>query len=195
MRFSSQHRVLEFLQNFSFMLWEVPTLLMLGKSGVTAKDMIIPVLNPLVGFQSITAPEMTANAEEINVGNQNYPYKYITNWAYGAITLTRGCTISRVDFSSWVYAYQKGYEIRRNFVLVHFTRSKLFQSVVPPISLFTVPARTWFLEGCQPIRYKAASDFDAHSSDVSIEELDIDPLKITDFGAAGINTIKSLIPG
>ena len=41
-----------------------------------------------------------------------------------------------------------------------------------------VPARVWFLQGCLPVRYKPASDFDAGSSEVLLEELE---LKLTAF--------------
>jgi phage tail-like protein len=38
-----------------------------------------------------------------------------------------------------------------------------------------VPARAWVLHGCLPVRYKAGSDFDAKSGEVSIAELDLKP--------------------
>jgi hypothetical protein len=36
-----------------------------------------------------------------------------------------------------------------------------------------VPARAFLLQGCVPTRYKTGSDFDANSSDISIQELEI----------------------
>ncbi len=36
-----------------------------------------------------------------------------------------------------------------------------------------LPARAWILKGCIPIRYKAGSDFDGASAEVSIMELDV----------------------
>jgi phage tail-like protein len=42
---------------------------------------------------------------------------------------------------------------------------------------FTVrmPAKAWILHDCLPVRYKAGGDFDASASDISIQELEIQP--------------------
>ena len=46
-----------------------------------------------------------------------------------------------------------------------------------PISFgsLQIPGKAWMLYGCIPTRYKGASDFDAMSSDVSVQELEIQP--------------------
>jgi hypothetical protein len=36
-----------------------------------------------------------------------------------------------------------------------------------------LPAKAWLLHGCLPARYKAGSDFDAGSSAVSLQQLEI----------------------
>jgi hypothetical protein len=36
-----------------------------------------------------------------------------------------------------------------------------------------LPAKAWMLYGCMPSRYKAGSDFDASSSEISIMELEL----------------------
>jgi phage tail-like protein len=41
-----------------------------------------------------------------------------------------------------------------------------------------IPARAWLLKGCLPTRYKAGTDFDATSGQVSIMELDVAPESI-----------------
>lgn len=38
-----------------------------------------------------------------------------------------------------------------------------------------IPARAWFLHGCIPINYTAASNFDAQSAEPSIQELEVQP--------------------
>lgn len=43
-----------------------------------------------------------------------------------------------------------------------------------------VPARVFLLKDCVPIRYKSGSDFDASSSEVSIQELEIQPQSWTE---------------
>lgn len=44
-----------------------------------------------------------------------------------------------------------------------------------------VPARGWILHNCLPVRYRAASDFDATSGQVSLMELEVQPEYIEEF--------------
>lgn len=44
-----------------------------------------------------------------------------------------------------------------------------------------VPAKAWLLGECIPTRYKVGTDFDASSSDVSIQELDIEPETLEEY--------------
>jgi hypothetical protein len=48
-----------------------------------------------------------------------------------------------------------------------------------------VPAKAWLLKGCIPVRYKVAGDFDATSSEVSIQELDIECENVDEVSLAG----------
>ena len=56
-----------------------------------------------------------------------------------------------------------------------------------PISLgpfqfaMRIPARAWVLNNCLPVRYRAASDFDANSAQVSLMELEVQPESIEEF--------------
>jgi len=52
-----------------------------------------------------------------------------------------------------------------------------------------IPGRCWSLRDCVPIRYKAGSDFDASSSDISIVELEIQPEHIEEV------TVSTVAPG
>lgn len=52
-----------------------------------------------------------------------------------------------------------------------------------------IPGRCWALHDCVPTRYKAAADFDATSSAVSIQELEIQPEHIVEI------TVSTLAPG
>jgi hypothetical protein len=46
-------------------------------------------------------------------------------------------------------------------------------SPLPLGTAVRLPARAWLLQGCLPTRYKAGTDFDATSADVSIMELEL----------------------
>lgn len=187
MRISSKERALEFLQNYSFHMFELPKIF---GSDITITDRI-PVLSPVAGFNSITAPEISANVEEIIRGNRQSPYKYISGWTYGPITLTQGSAITRDDFAPWVKNVMDGRALRRSFLLVHFTRKVIgdFPDIYKFARLFTAPAKAWLLADCYPIRFKAGSDFDAMSGDVSIQELEIDPLEIRAYGLGLLRTL------
>lgn len=47
-----------------------------------------------------------------------------------------------------------------------------------------LPAKAWILHDCIPIRYKAGSDFDARSGEVSIAELEFQPEMIEELSLA-----------
>ncbi len=49
-----------------------------------------------------------------------------------------------------------------------------FGALSPQDLAVRIPAKAWLLKGCIPMRYKAASDFDATSSQISMQELEID---------------------
>ena len=48
-----------------------------------------------------------------------------------------------------------------------------------------LPARAWLLHDCLPVRYKSASDFDATSGDISMQELEVQPEYIEEFSLGG----------
>jgi phage tail-like protein len=52
-----------------------------------------------------------------------------------------------------------------------------------------IPARAWYLWGCVPTRYKASSDFEGESADVSIMELDMQVDMIEEI------SLSSSVPG
>jgi phage tail-like protein len=56
-----------------------------------------------------------------------------------------------------------------------------WQGVGPFEFASRLPARGWMLYGCVPTNYRAASDFEANSGDISIVELEIQPEHIEEF--------------
>jgi len=44
-----------------------------------------------------------------------------------------------------------------------------------------IPARSWLLHNCLPVRYRAGSDFDASSGEISLMELEVQPEYIEEF--------------
>lgn len=64
-------------------------------------------------------------------------------------------------------------------------------SPLPVGTAVRLPARAWLLQGCLPQRYKAGTDFDATSSDVSIMELELAVESVQEYalGAIGVPVI------
>lgn len=174
----ARSRLEDFLQSHRFWLMDVvPSLtwpfLVLGA--------------PFLGFQSITAPEYTADVDEIKQVNSMFKRHAYSGGSVGPITLTRGVRGFDDTMWSWMHRAIKGMEAtNRHLLLIHYA------NVIDPsyIEEFGngawegkpfLPAKAWLLWDCLPVRYKAASDFDAMSGAVSVAELDIQPWAMTEF--------------
>lgn len=148
-----------------------------------------PVLLPIFGFSSVTAPELTLEHKEIKEGNYEYPRKVFQSASVNTVSCARGSQLQDSDFWTWADNYVKGNRSKKNLMLIQFTdigdpnigvngSNFLGQQVVtnfPSIIEYgtTFPGRAWILRNCSPGRYKTGSDFDASQSAVSIQELDI----------------------
>lgn len=228
----------DLLQQHCFMLYEA----------APVDPLALPMLTPLFGFSSVTAPEIQTEVEEISEANWYFKKKVIKGASASNITLERGITFYDSDFWRWMIASLTGdlsrarFDLplpvpasidiggvtpRRSLLLVHFmTRlpgrlpdgsdiliqsgleasaaalgssteagGNSAQAAAAGLGLgaarglafsalgkllgsafeFAVrlPAKAWLLHGCIPVRYKAATDFDAKSSEVSIQQLEL----------------------
>lgn len=104
-------RVLDYMQNYPFWLLDVtPT-----------TDPPFFVFLPILGFQSITAPEMTAELHEITPGNSHFKEHKILRGAVNPITLSRGAQFWDADYWRWIHNAVIGENnIRRDLMLVHY---------------------------------------------------------------------------
>lgn len=148
--------------------------------------------SPLMGFQSITAPEYTAEAEEIKQLNSMYKRHAYSGGSVGPITLTRGVRGYDDTMWQWMYRAIKGMEsTNRHLLLIQYANIDAanigpFDLDVPDLPtnaweyVSFVPAKAWMLWDSIPVRYKGASDFDAMSGEVSVAELDIQPWAMTE---------------
>jgi phage tail-like protein len=187
----ARSRVLDMMQAFPFWLFDV--------SGVDG-NVLFSVLDPALGFSSITAPEITIETRDVQPGNWEFKHRIVKTADVGAVTLARGARFYDSDFYNWITNAIVGRQpLRRNLALVHFMsfrpQSQLtganmsFPDVGFIQSGLRVPGRAWMLYNCIPTRYKAGSDFDAAASEVSIQELEIQPEHISEL------TLATLSPG
>jgi hypothetical protein len=68
----------------------------------------LPILTPLFGFSSITAPEITADVMDVVEGNWYFNKKVLKRFNVGNITLQRGVTWFDSDFWKWMIAAVTG---------------------------------------------------------------------------------------
>ena len=191
----------------------------------------LPIFTPLLGFASISSPELTLDVEEIDEANTLFRRKVVKRGSVNTLMMTRAASWYEADFFTWISAALQGFTggrfggtvggiggvtPRRDLLLIQFlSRSPLPKEVaaVATGALATatvfganaggsaggavvnlaaqaavgallvklgpaevaprIPGRAWMLYDALPVRYKAGSDFDATSSAVSIQELDI----------------------
>lgn len=182
----ARSRIADFMQSHRFWLFDVvpsaaPPFYVLG--------------SPFFGFQSITAPEYTAEVEEIKQLNSMFKRYSYTGGAVSPITMVRGVRGYDDTMWDWMKRAIVGLEVtNRHLLLLHFTSINVLagatagwdQSLVEGIELpvefgLFLPGKAWLLWNCIPLRYKGASDFDANSAEVSLSELEVQPSAISEF--------------
>lgn len=152
---------------------------------------------PIMGFQSITMPEVTLEVDEIKQVNSMYKKYLYSGGSVGAITLMRGCRVYDDTFWQWINRAVRGIDMNpRNLLLIQFTNINVAEYAGGNIDLPVViqaweiaqflPGRAWLLWDCIPTRYKAGFDLDAASGEVSIMELDLQPHAVTEFALLSV---------
>jgi hypothetical protein len=68
----------------------------------------LPIFNPLLGFSSITSPDIELKTETVEDGTWSFDRKVVVGAAVGNITLSRGCLFYDADFYNWLRAAQYG---------------------------------------------------------------------------------------
>lgn len=188
-------RLLDKMQAYPFWVFDA--------SGV-AGNVLFSIFDPVLGFASCTAPEISAETREIKPGNWEYKHHVFQSAAVAPVTFGRGVNYFDSDFFNWITNTIRGIQpVRRNLVIVHFLSFRPLRaalgaqggnSAVGPEQGTTsvverVPGRAWLLHDCLPTRYKSGSDFDGSSSDVSIQELEVQPEYVTEMTIATLSPL------
>ena len=107
----SRPRLLDYMQNYPFWLLDV----------TPSSDPPFFVFLPILGFQSITAPEMTAELHQITPGNEHFQHHKIVRGNVGSITLSRGAQFWDADYWRWIHNAVIGKQkLRRDLMLIHY---------------------------------------------------------------------------
>lgn len=154
---------------------------------------IPPVLIPVFGFARCSAPSLKIDIREVTEGNYEYPRKVVRGASVENIVLEQGVSMFNSDFWDWTRGAIVGRKAPKNLLLVQFTRmsagggGNLLANQSVNFSLAglgnqtaggfeaqrKVPGKAWLLHQCRPAGYKAASDFDGMSQEVSIAQLEL----------------------
>lgn len=181
----------DYLQSFAFWMMDVAPISFSAQ----------PVFNPVLGFSSISAPEISVEQYSIRPANWFFDRHVVQRGAISPFTARRGVTFYDSDFWRWTQAALAGNtnlsftiggaSYRRDFVLIHFfarnpilglagnvaqdngiTPSGVALNYGPFEFAIRVPAKAYLLKGCIPLRWRSGNDFDAADGSVSIAELD-----------------------
>jgi phage tail-like protein len=153
------------------------------------------VLNISAGFRHCSAPQISVETKDIKEGTFEYHKRVVVSASVDDVELQQGMQVFNSDFYDWIVGTIAGKQnMRKNLLLIQFsdvltgvntgtgTASQILNTFVPINDLFArTPARAWLLRDCLPVRYKAGTDFDALSVDVSIAELTVRPYQIDEF--------------
>lgn len=143
------------------------------------------VFTPSIGFSSITSPEIQLDVEDINIGNSYFPIKAVKGATLSSMVLSRGVVLGDSDFFYWVRNAIQGknnldsnFHPRRNLALVWFHDligdASSSSSSQPNGLVAKKPIKAFYLGEVIPVRYKTSTDFDASTSDRSIQEIEIE---------------------
>lgn len=148
-----------------------------------------PLANPVLGtlngtkvtagFNSCTAPELSEEAVEYREGHYIYTKKYVGLPTISDLSLGRGVALTDGTFWAWIKDVVEGNaEYRANLSIYHFHRDAKQQSTSGTTTEMDVDTNAggFVRYDCNeafPIRHKVSGDFDATSSEVSIQELDL----------------------
>ena len=190
----SRLRFLDMLQVFPFWVFDA--------SGF-AGNPLFSIFDPALGFSACTSPEVNIEFRDVQPGNWEYKKRAVKTADVAPITLSRGARFYDSDFWIWMHNAIRGKQpLRRNLILIQYMGYRPLRAAAPPdvsdpfpdevatTALVTrLPARAWYLAGCLPSRYKAGGDHDASVSDVSIQELEVQPEFVEEMTIATISPV------
>ena len=184
----ARNRILDLLQNYPFWLLDVqpssrPPFLVLG--------------GPLFGFSAISHPEITVTTEEVQQLNSPFPEHVFSGATVSALTLSRGSRFYDSSMYTWLDRFIQGEDVpHRDLILIQHMGLAASASdvLVGPglIEILRVPGKAWMLWDCLPTRYTPGPGLDATSGEVSLSELDIQPVEIEEFSLDPFRILDSL---
>lgn len=122
------------------------------------------------GFQSVTLPERSVEVVEYREGTMTHTRKFPGVETWTNTTLMRGVTKTDTAFFDWVATAAEGGEYRTNMTIYHWHRDGKQYGQLADVD----SARKYNCYNCFPSRVKMAADLDSTSSEVSLQEVDVE---------------------
>ena len=169
-------RFFDYLQNYPFHIADISP---------SARPPFYTLGLGLIGFQSVSMPEVTLDTVQVSEVASSYKSTYFTGASVSPITLTRGSLAIDSSFAMWIRRSISGRDrVARHFVLLQF-QGYSYSPDDPhqgtALTFYRPMGKGWLLWNCVPTRFRAGSDLDATSGDVSMMELEIQPQYFTEF--------------
>jgi len=123
----------------------------------------------VAGFQSVTMPELTVEAQEYREGTMKWTQKYPGPPTVSDCTLMRGVAKRDTTFYDWVMDSVEGNEYRCDVTIYHYHRTEMGAANQSETS---DDFRRVECKNCVPTRAKPAGDLDSMSGEVSMAEVD-----------------------
>lgn len=168
-------RLLDYLQSHRF--WVVDITPTLGRRAF--------VLNPTMGFSSVSGLGMTVETQQFTPGNSNWPVTIPIGASASQVTMSRGVSMGDSSFWDWVRDAVKGVNSPvRTLMVIHYTGMGIslekagFVNSGIALSASRIPGQAWVLWECVPVGFRGPS-LDASTGDVSVQEIDIQPTAVT----------------
>jgi phage tail-like protein len=142
----------------------------LNKFHVVDTEGFLNLVAPAAGFQTCSMPDLTLENHEYSEGLWTYRRKFVGTPTFNDITMAKGVVRNDSSFFKWVMAAVLNKAYRTSLTINHYHRDD-----VSGLIDYTnaKPSRQLILMNAGPGNVKLGSDFDAMSSDISIEEVTV----------------------
>lgn len=129
------------------------------------------IFDPQAGFSSVTIPEMNVEPAEYKEGVYNFPRKFPGAPTVTNSTFSRGVVRNDSLFYDWIQAAAKGREYRTDIEIRVFHREDFGENEAADRG---TPSKIVRMFNCFASRVKPVGDLDATTSDISIQEIDVE---------------------
>lgn len=137
----------------------------------TLAGSLVPFGDVTAGFTAVTMPEKTVESVEYKEGTMVFRRKFPGDVTFGTITLSRGVAGKTGEFYGWAAQTSAGGQYRVDLVIHQHHRTSVTdekdttqKSATRKINCFEA----------FPVRYKPGSDLESTSSDISIQEIEVE---------------------